>query len=70
MTTIDKGIRLIMKEFRKEYGEDAKIEEGETIVGVFNDCTIKISLENGNFEVEVVAGAPYKIDYGLNLLEK
>lgn len=40
MTTIDEAIKLAMDEFTKEFGEDAKLEDGDEFATVFNDGII------------------------------
>ena len=57
-----KAIELIKQRYNEEFGEDAQMDDGEEIVGVFNDCTIKISLNNSNLEVAVTIGEAYKFD--------
>ena len=53
------GINKIISEFKKESGEDAKLEDGDELVGVFGDCVIIISLENKEMKVNVILGEPY-----------
>lgn len=69
MEEINKAIGLVMKEYKKEYGEDAKIENDEEIVGVLNDGVIIISLTDGNLKVDIKLGKPYRVDFNLDLLE-
>ena len=44
MEMIARAIDMAMQRFREEYGEDAKLEEGDEFVTVFNDCVLIISL--------------------------
>ena len=53
------GINKIISEFKKESGEDAKLEDSDELVGVFGDCVIIISLENKEMKVKVILGEPY-----------
>lgn len=69
METIGQAIEMIMAEAKKEYGEDFKLEEGDTITGVFNDGTVQLSFENGQMGIEVLVGAPYKFDFNLGFTE-
>lgn len=57
-----KAIELIKQRYKEEFGEDAQMEDCEEIVGVFKDCTVKISLENSCLEVAVTMGEAYKFD--------
>ena len=70
---LDEGIKIAFQEYRKEYGEDAKLAVGERFFTVFNDAIIDISMEfkDGckNLVVEVLAGKPYFVDMDLNILE-
>lgn len=53
----------IMNAYRKTYGEDARFEEGETQVFLFNDCTVIVSLNDGHLKTEVVGDEPIIVDY-------
>lgn len=70
MSTIDKAMEYALKEFKKEYGEDARLEDGDEFVTVFNDAVMTISFEDGKLSIKIVAGKPYFVDYDLDLLEK
>ncbi|MHC1749448.1 MAG: hypothetical protein AB9856_14345 [Cellulosilyticaceae bacterium] len=70
METVRTAINMILAEAKKEYGEDFKMEEGETYTGVFNDGIVQLGIEEGKMKVNIEAGAPYKFDYDLDLLEK
>ena len=39
-------INLAMEQFKQEYGDDAKLEDGDEIVAVLNNCVLIVSLEN------------------------
>ena len=41
MNTINEAMKMMMEKYQEEYGPNAKAEEGETFVGVFNDGVIK-----------------------------
>lgn len=70
MEIIGKAIEMILNKAKEEYGQDFKLEEGDTLTGVFNDGVVGVSLENGQIKINVSAGEPYKFDYNLNLLEE
>lgn len=63
------AIQLAMEQFRAEFGEDAKLEEGDSFATVFNDAVVIIGLENRQLSVQVLAGKPYYVDHSLNLTE-
>lgn len=68
MEIIGLAMEMMLKEFRKEHGQDAFLEEGESITGVFNDGIVKISMgPEKDLSVEVLLGEPYKFDFTLGL---
>ena len=62
-------IELAMEQFKAEFGEDAKLEEGDCFATVFNDAVVIIGLENRQLSVQVLAGKPYFVNHCLNLTE-
>lgn len=67
MEELQKAIQLAIEEFKKEFGPDAKIEDGDTFATVFNNCVLVISLENGEFKTEFIGGKPYRVDMTLSI---
>ena len=65
------GLELIvnsaMAKFKEEFGEDAKLEDGDRFVTVYNDAVLIISLENQQLKFDILAGTPYFVDMNLNL---
>ena len=59
---LEKAIKLMQEEMKKEFGEDSELEDGDNIVGVFKDCVIKIENENNELTIDVVMGEPYIFD--------
>ena len=70
METISKAMEMMQKAMKEEYGKDAKLEDGDSITGVFNDGVMTMSLENGELKLDIKAGTPYKFDFNLNLVEE
>lgn len=60
-------MKKIFEVFRNKYGQDAKIEDGETQVFVLKDCTAILSLEDGNMTVNVTADKPIECDFSSGL---
>lgn len=69
MEEISKAIELAIQKLKDEYGEDAKLENGDKFVTVFNNCVLIISLEDGEMKTEFIEGSPYEVDYTLSIYE-
>ena len=69
MGDIKKAFDLAFSAFKERYGDDAKIEEGDQIVCVMNNCTLIISLNDGTLKQEFIGGKPLQIDYTLKIYE-
>ena len=70
MGKVGKALNMMQEAFKKEFGEDAKMESGDAIAGVFNDGVIILEMKEDGLSVEIHAGEPYKFDYDLDLVEK
>ena len=57
----------IFEKFRQEYGSDAKLEDGETQVFELQDCTVILTLNDGELGVNVAADKPIKCDFASGL---
>ena len=69
MNETNNAIKLAMEQFKAEYGEDAKLEDGDEFVTVFNDAVMIISLENKKIDIKILAGKPCFVNHSLNLTE-
>ena len=56
-------LEKIFEAFRNKYGQDAKMEDGEIQVFVLKDCTMILSMDNGNMKVNVTADKPIECDF-------
>ena len=63
------AIELAMEQFKAEFGQDAKLEDGEEFATVFNDAVVIIGLNNRKLSVRILAGKPYLVNQNLNLTE-
>ena len=70
MKKLDRAINLIEQEMKKEYGENAELEDGESVVGVFKDCTVILEKEYQELKVQVFLGNPYTFECNLDILEE
>lgn len=64
---MDDLMKKIIEVFRTKYGQDAKMEDGETQVFVLKDCTVVLSLDNGEMKVTVTADKPIECDFSSGL---
>lgn len=69
MEMIARAIDMAMQRFREEYGEDAKLEEGDEFVTVFNDCVLIISFDEGRLQTDFIDGKPFEVDMALGIYE-
>ena len=60
-------MKEIYSAFHKEYGEDAKLEDGEMQVFELQDCTVVLSNEENNIKINVTADKPIKCDFSSGL---
>ena len=70
MGEIDQAIELAFKEFKEKYGEDAKLENGDEFVTVFNNCVLIISFRNEKLKTKFISGKPNKVDFSLQIFER
>ncbi|WP_315352458.1 hypothetical protein [Phocaeicola abscessus] len=63
------AIELAMAQFKAEFGQDAKLEDGDEFATVYNDAVLIISLNNRKLSVRILAGKPYFVNQNLNLTE-
>lgn len=60
---MDKLMEKVLDAFKREYGKDAKLEEGDELVFELNDCTAILSLENSKLVTKILGDKPIKVDY-------
>lgn len=69
MEQIQNAVLAAFEEFKKEFGENAKLEEGDEFVTVFNNCTLIISIEDDTLRERFIGGKPYLVDMSLAIYE-
>lgn len=52
----------ILKAFKKKYGQDAEFQEGETQVFLLKDCTVVVSLTEGELQTNIIGDKPIKVN--------
>ena len=57
----------IFEAYENEYGKGEKIQDGETQVFLLQDCTVILSLNDGELGVKVTADKPIKCDFASGL---
>ena len=60
---MDKLMEKVLDAFKQEFGDDAKFEEGDTLVFELNDCTLILSYEDKTVKEEIIGNKPIKVDY-------
>ena len=56
-------MKKIFEAYENEYGKGEKLQDGEMQVFLLKDCTVVLSLENGELGVKVTADKPIKCDF-------
>lgn len=69
MEQLEEAVCKAFDEFRKEFGEDAKLENGDEFVTVMNNAVLIISLEDDTLKTKFIGGAPFKVDMTLDIFE-
>ena len=69
MEDISKAVELALAAFKEEFGEGAKLEEGDEVVFQLNNCVLIMSIENGTFKQKFIGGLPIKVDHTLSIYE-
>lgn len=59
-----------MQEFKKEYGEDQELEEGDEFVTVFDNCTLIMSLDDGIIKTKFLEGRPYEVSMDIDIYKE
>ena len=66
---LDEAVKAAFAEFKKEFGEDVKLEDGDEFVTVFNNAALVISLEDNTLKTKFIGGKPYQVDMTLAIYE-
>lgn len=66
---LDEAVGAAFAEFKKEYGEDVKFEDGDEFVTVFNNAVLIVGLEGTNLKTKFIGGKPYQVDMTLEIYE-
>ncbi len=66
---MDKLMDKVIDAFKREFGDDARFEEGDTLVFELNDCTLILSYEDNTLKQEIIGNKPIKVDYSTGFYE-
>lgn len=69
MKQISTAIHAAMAEFKKEFGQDAKLENGDGFVTIFNNAILVILVEENSLKTKFIGGKPYRVDMALEIYE-
>ena len=70
MKQLCEAINRAFIEFQKENGEDAKLENGDEFVTIFNNAILVIGMEDNELKTRFIGGKPYKVDMTLGIYEE
>jgi hypothetical protein len=66
---MDDLLLILIDAFKREFGEDEKINDGDTVVFELNDCTVILSLEDASLKTEVIGDKPIRVNYTTGYFE-
>lgn len=69
MDEFGRAINIAFNKFKEIYGNDAKLEDGDTVVFSGNNFTLIIFLENGNLKTEFLEDEVIKINCTISSFE-
>lgn len=69
MQQLNEAVNAAFAEFKKEFGQDVKLEDGDEFVTVFNNATLIVGLEDNTLHTKFVGGKPYRVDMTLAIYE-
>lgn len=66
---LDEAVGAAFAEFKKEYGEDVKLEDGDEFVTTFNNAILIVGLEDNILKTQFIGGKPYQVNMTLAIYE-
>ena len=66
---MDDLLPILIDAFKREFGEDEKINDGDTVVFELNDCTVILSLEDASLKTEVIGDKTIRVNYTTGYFE-
>lgn len=69
MKDLKVALELALQAFHKEFGEEAKLKEGDEVVFELNNCVLIVEVKNGTLGLKFIEGKPLKVDHTLKIYE-
>ena len=69
MDEFENAVNMAFEKFKEEFGKDAKLQDGEAFVTVFNNASLVIYLD-GELKTEFIGGKPFEVDMTLSIYEE
>lgn len=69
LKNLEEAVGAAFAEFKKEYGEDVKLEDGDEFVTVFNNAVLIMGVEGNTLNTKFIGGKPYQVDMTLAIYE-
>lgn len=70
LAQISDAVNAAFAEYKKEFGENAKITDGTEFVTVFNNCALIVRAEGDALKTEFIGGKPYQVDMSLAIYDE
>lgn len=68
MINVAKALELFHKKYEERYGEEHKLELGETAVVILKNCTMIVMLkDDGTLDIEFTGDKPFVINESLDM---
>lgn len=70
LAQINDAVNAAFAEYKKGFGENAKITDGTEFVTVFNNCALIVRAEGDTLKTEFIGGKPYQVDMSLAIYDE
>lgn len=70
MDELANAVNMAFEKFKEEFGKDAKLQDGESFITVFNNASLVISLDGEHLKTEFIGGKPFEVDMTLSIYEE
>lgn len=70
MIDIGQAIKMAAAEYKKEFGQEAQLKNGEAFASLFNNGVLVVSNNNEKIGFCFTCGEPYKIDEEIDIYKK